>query len=421
MNTSNLFFRFGISLAIGILVGMQREFAKENQGQDLAAGIRTFGLLSLSGCAAALLSDLLHSALPFIGITIITGLFFAINYYVDAKNGKIGLTTKMALVLTFMAGGLAYWPYTSTIAIALAVTTTVLLSVKVQLHRFVQHLTIEDMYATLKFAVITAIILPILPNKTFGIPPFDIFNPLKLWLFVVFISGISFIGYILIKMIGSKKGIELTGLLGGLASSTAVTASFTGKSKVNPELYRPFALAIIVAWTVMFVRVLVVVAVINPALVKPILIPIIGAIIIGIGYSAYLWEAERTDRQHHEIPFSNPFELGLAIKFGILFAAILFFTRATQIYFGNTGVYVSSFFSGLADVDAIAFSMAKLSNGIGGIDHTIAARAIVLASVANTIFKSGIVMMSGSNKLKKAILPGSILMIVASISLMFFV
>jgi uncharacterized membrane protein (DUF4010 family) len=419
-NDSSLFLRFGISLAVGILVGIQREFASEPHTKELAAGVRTFGLLGLVGCSAALLSDLLHSPLPLVCVIIAMAAFFSINYYIDAAAGKPGLTTKASMVLTLCAGALAYWQQTTTLAVALAVTTAVLLSIKIPLHRFVKHLTHEDVSASLKLAVITAIVLPILPNRPFGSPPFDIFNPLKLWLFVVFISGISFVGYVLIKVAGAKKGIGLTGLLGGMASSTAVTLSFTAKSRERQDLSKPFALAITVAWTVMFVRVLAVVAVLNIALVKPILLPIAGSIAAGLLCCAFLYRAGKTDHRH-DVAFANPFELGLAIKFGLLFALILLFSRATQVYFGDNGVYASSFLSGMADVDAIAFSMARLSRGIGGIDPLIASRAIVLAAVANTLVKGCIVLFTGAPALKRAILPGFILIMVVGVALSFLV
>jgi uncharacterized membrane protein (DUF4010 family) len=344
--------------------------------------------------------------------------FFAINYYVDATAGKPGLTTKASLMLTLLAGGLAYWQQTTALAAALAVATTVILSIKMPLHRFVKHLTHDDISAALKFAVITAIVLPILPNRMFGPAPFAIFNPRTLWLFVVFISGISFVGYVLIKVAGAKKGIGLTGLLGGMASSTAVTASFTAKSHEHAELAKPFALAITVAWTVMFVRVLAVVAVLNISLVKPILPPVIGSIVVGLVCCFFLYRSQKTDHRH-DVAFANPFELGLALKFGALFALILLFSRAMQVYFGSAGVYASSFLSGLVDVDAISFSMARLSRGIGGIDHVTAARGIILAAVANTLFKGCIVLFSGTPRLKRAILPGFILMMAAGVALSF--
>jgi uncharacterized membrane protein (DUF4010 family) len=417
--STSLFLRFGAALVIGVLVGLQREYAADTPTKEIPAGIRTFGLLGLVGCSSALFSDQFKSPWPFVGVVGTIGVFFAISYYVDATKGKPGLTTKVSLILTLLAGGLAYWPRTLTLAVALAVTMTALLSVKVQLHRFVRHLTHEDVFAALKLAVITAIILPILPNHVFGPPPFDIFNPFKLWLFVVFISGISFVGYVLIKSAGPNKGIGLTGLLGGLASSTAVTLSLTGRSREQPNLSKPFGFAIIVAWTVMFLRVLAAVAVLNSSLIRFLWIPIVGSVAAGLVYCLYLFARQRTEKHKHEVPFSNPFELGVAIKFGLLFALILLFSRVTQVYFGSVGVYLSSFLSGMADVDAISFSMAKLSRGTGGLDPAIAARAIVIAATANTIVKGGIVLASGPPQLKRAVLPGFILMLAVGIGLAF--
>jgi uncharacterized membrane protein (DUF4010 family) len=417
--STSLFFRFGAALAIGVLVGLQREYASDAPTKELPAGVRTFGLLGLVGCAAALLSDLLKSAWPFVGIVATTGIFFAISYYMDATKGKPGLTTRVSVILTLLAGGLAYWPQTLTLAVAVAVAMTVLLSIKVPLHRFVRHLTHEDVFAVLKLAVITAIVLPILPNRVFGPPPFDIFNPFKLWLFVVFISGISFVGYILIKVAGPNKGIGLTGLLGGLASSTAVTLSLTTRSHEHPNLARPFALAIILAWTVMYLRVLAAVAILNVALIEHLRIPILASVATGLAYCGYLFARQRTEKHRHEIPFDNPFELGLAIKFGLLFAIVLLFSRVAQVYFGDIGVYLSSFLSGMADVDAISFSMAKLSRAAGGLDLSIAARAIVIAATANTVVKGGIVLISGVPQLKRAVLPGFILMLAVGAGLAF--
>jgi uncharacterized membrane protein (DUF4010 family) len=418
MNESSLFFRFGVSLVIGILVGLQREFASDTHDRELAAGVRTFGLVGLAGCSAAYVSDLLHSPWPLVGVILTLGVFFAINYFIDASHGKPGLTTKASLILTLLSGSIAYFNHVA-LAVALAVSVTVLLSVKIQLHRFVRHLTREDIYAALKFAVITAIVLPLLPNRVFGPPPFDIFNPLTLWLFVVFISGIGFVGYVLVKLEGAQKGIGLTGFLGGLTSSTAVTVSLTQRSRENMELSRSFALAIIIAWTVMFVRVIAVVSVLNVAVVRPMLVPLCASIVVGLAYCLYLSRTRQAHSRQHDVAFANPFELGLAVKFGLLFALILLFSRTMQVYFGTSAVYFSGFLSGMADVDAVAFSMAKLSRGAAAIDSTIAARAIVLAAVANTLVKGIIVFAGGAPALKRAILPGYLAILLAGVSLAF--
>jgi uncharacterized membrane protein (DUF4010 family) len=420
MNESTLFLRFGTALAIGALVGLQREFASDNAHKPIAAGIRTFPLFALIGCSGALLADHFQNAWLLVSVIFVSGFFFAVNYYVEAKSGRIGMTTKAAAMITLLSGALCY-SGSITVAVALAVATTALLSVKIELHAFVHHLTRDDIYATLKFAAITAIILPVLPNHQLGPGEFAIFNPFKIWLFVVLISGISFIGYVLIKVAGSRTGIGLTGLLGGLASSTAVTLSLTRRSQQNPAFGRSFALAITLAWTVMFARVLAAVAILNAGLVQYLWIPVVASIAVGLAYCIYLWTREKLDKEKHSVPVSNPFELGLAIKFGLLFVIILFVSKAALVYFGTRGIYLSSFVSGLADVDAIALSMAKLSRAGGGVDATVAARAIIVATVANTLLKGVLVMAGGSRGLRRAIVPAFALMVITGLVVVFLV
>lgn len=419
MEESSLFLRFGVALVIGVLVGMQREYAFDTPGKELATGVRTLAVMGLLGCAGAFLSDIMNSPWPLAMVILIVGLFFALNYFIDAWNGNSGLTTEASGMLILLSGALTYWNQLA-LAVAIAVTTAVLLSIKPEMHRFVQRLTREDIYATMKFAVITAIVLPVLPNRVFGPAPFDIFNPYKIWLLVVLISGISFVGYILIKVVGARKGIGLTGLLGGLASSTAVTLSFTHKSKTDEEFSKPFAIAITVAWTVMFSRVIVEVAAVNLALAKQIFLPLLVPIGAGLAYCAYLFFRQKPD-QETDVTFHNPFELGPAVTFGLVFVFILFLSKAAHVYLGNAGIYLSSIVAGLADVDAIALSLADLSRGETGSGLQTAGRAVMLAAVSNTFFKGCLVIFMGAASLRRAILPGFFLMLVTGTAAAFII
>jgi uncharacterized membrane protein (DUF4010 family) len=417
MSQTTLFYRFGVALAIGFLVGLQREYAHGGPNKEISAGERTLALMGLVGCTAALLADELGSPWPFVGVVITLGALIAASYVVGAWRGDVGLTTEVSTLLTILAGAMCYWGYLE-LAAAVGVATTALLSVKLETDRFVRHITREDIRATLKFAIITAIVLPVLPNQSFGPPPVDVLNPHKIWLMIVFISGISFLGYVLIKVVGTRQGIGLTGLLGGLASSTAVTLSFSERSQSEQKLDKPFALAIIVAWTTMFPRVLLEVAALNASLLRLLWGPMVAAAAVGVGYSIYLYLSQRTD-ERGEVSFSNPFELGPALKFGMIYAIILLISRAAQVYLGNTGVYISSIVGGLADADAITLSMANLSSGEGGLEANIAARAVVLASMSNTAAKGSIVLVSGSPMLRKALWPGFLLMLATGIGVMF--
>jgi uncharacterized membrane protein (DUF4010 family) len=327
------------------------------------------------------------------------------------------MTTEIAAVVTVLAGALCFWDELA-LAVAIGVVMAALLSFKLELHGFAERLTREDIIAALKFALITAIVLPILPNQSFWPPPFDVLNPYRIWLIVVLISGISFLGYVLFKLLGTRRGTSLTGLLGGLVSSTATTLSFAERSRKNTNLAKPFAMAIMIAWTVMFARVLIEVWVVNRPLLEVLWIPVVLAGAAGLIYAAFLYLAPHNDDEE-DMQITNPFELRPAITFGLLFGLILLIARAAQMYLGDTGVFISAFVSGLADVDAITLSMAELS-GSGDITMSTAARAIIIAIMANTLVKGGIVFSSGSRSIRRALLPGFILILVAGISAVVF-
>ena len=418
MAQADLFYRFGIALIIGILVGLERERSAQQTNQELLAGVRTFALFALAGCTAALLSELLKSPWPFVLVAVIIGGLLAVAYFVSSGRKGHGLTTEVSAVVTILLGGLCYWDYLA-LAAAIGVVMTILLSFKLELHRFAQQISAEDIYATLKFAVITTVILPVLPNQSLGPPPFDVLNPYRIWLMVVFISGISFLGYVLMKLVDAERGIGLTGLLGGLVSSTAVTMSLAERSQRHPNLGRTFALAIILAWAVMFGRVLIEVAVVNRALLLVLWVPIAAATLAGLLYVGVLNYTQRSGRQEKVI-IANPFELATALKFGLLYGLILLIARVGQLYWSNTGVYLSSALAGIADVDAITLSLAQLSSQPGNVSMQTAARAIVLATLVNTGVKTGIVIFMGSATLRRAVLPGVLLIAAAGISAAFF-
>lgn len=408
----DLFLRFGVALAIGFMIGLQREYAFRTVERELVAGERTFALMGLVGALAAMSADLTSSAIAFLGVILLVGVFTAIAYFIDAWRGQVGLTTEIAILITVLIGALCYWNYL-TLAAALGIATTVLLSLKIETDQLVKALTREDIFAALQLAVISVIILPILPNESLLPPPFDVLNPFKIWLMVVFISGINFLGYVSIKFVGPERGIGITGLLGGLISSTGVTLGFSERSNREYALSKPFALAIMIAWTVMFARVLVEVGVLNLDLLGVVWLPITAAGIVGLLYCLYLHFSNRvsdTDTQE----FSNPFDLMSAIKFGLLYAVILVLARAAQLYFGDTGIYISSVVSGLADVDAITLSLAQLSDA-GGLDNKVAAQGIVLAVIANTIVKGSIVLLGGARQLKRALVPGMVLVLLTAL------
>jgi hypothetical protein len=199
----DLFYRFGAALLIGLLVGLQREYShlQQEQEEKLFGGVRTFALLGLLGCTAAFVAARAGSVLAFVVVIAISGGLIMIAYAVTARRGSIGMTSEASAVITVLAGALCYWGELE-LAAALGVAMTVLLALKLQAQTLVRNITQADVYATLTFAVIALVILPVLPRTSFGPPPFDVLVPYKIWLMVIFISGISFLGYLLIKIVG---------------------------------------------------------------------------------------------------------------------------------------------------------------------------------------------------------------------------
>jgi len=419
MDTTQTIARFGLAVVIGVLVGLQREYAHGTTQRELFAGARTLALIALVGCGAALLADLVSTTWVFVAALVAVGGLIAISYYVTASKGAIGLTSEIAAIAVFLIGALCYWGRLE-VAAALGVGTAVLLSLKVGVRRLVGQITEQDVIATLKFAVITAIVLPLLPNRTFGPAPLDVLNPQNVWLMVVFISAIGFIGYLLIKLVGARRGIGLTGLLGGLVSSTAVTLSFTQRSRGHAGLAKPFALAITVAWTMMFARVLVEAAVLNAQLLSTLWPPIVGAGGLGLAYCGYLLLFSRGKDDTSDVELKAPFELGPAFKFAIAYAAILVVSRGAQMLLGDPGVYISAAVSGIADVDAITLSLARMA-GAGTIEVGTASNAIVLAAMVNTAVKGGIVLALGATGLRRSIVPALGLILAAGLGLAFLI
>ncbi len=407
-----LYYRFAVALGIGILVGFERE-RRRRKGAELFAGVRTFAMLALIGATAGLLSDITKSVLPLVAAFLGVAALVLAAYMRTGQGGDgLGTTTEVTGLLMVLVGAVCYYNYI-TLAAALGVVMLVLLSLKPQLHRFAQAIAYEDIYATLKFAVVSLIVLPILPDRSFGPPPFDVLNPHNIWWMVVLISGISFAGYVLMKWVDVSRGIGLTGLLGGLVSSTAVTLSFTGRSKQDPKLAPAFALAIVAAWSVMFARVLVVVGAVNRPLLLMLLPPMLAGVAASLLY-AYLLYQRQPDVATDGIEFNNPFELAPALKFGLVYVVVLLVVRVAELFFGTIGVYVSSVLSGTVDLTAITLSMAQLSR-TSQLDRGTATLAITLAVLSNTVVKAGIVAVLGTGALRRWLLP-SVPLIVAAVA-----
>jgi len=380
--------RLGVALAIGLMVGLQREFAhrhEQNARAGLFAGARTFTLISLLGATSGLAADLLQA--PFVVLLTLAsvGALLTVAHYIGAQRGDIGLTTEMAGLLTFLIGLLCYLDRL-VLAAALGVGLTWLLTLKPQTRLLAERISREDVYATLKFGLITVVLLPLLPDRSYGPPPFDVLVPREIWLMVVFISAISFLGYVLTQVLGARRGLGLTGLLGGLASTVAAS--------------------ILLAWAAMVVRLALILAVLSPALLEATALPLGASLLLGAAYGVFLYRHRLPRPSDAEAPLKNPFELKPALLFGLLYALILLLANTARLYLGASGLYASSLIGGAADSDAVVLSVAQLTRTGTDLPLEIAARSVILATVANTVVKAGLAWTLGAPDLRRPILIG---------------
>ncbi|MFP5486952.1 MAG: MgtC/SapB family protein, partial [Acidimicrobiia bacterium] len=414
--------RLGVAVAVGLLIGLQRQFAKQHDPDDMFAGARTFALIALMGGASSLLTIRFDSILPIVFGFGAVAAIVGIGYLGGVRSGSMGLTTEMAALVTFAGGALA-GDGQYTVSVALAVATTALLAAKPYTYAFVERLDREDVEATVQFAVLVALVLPVLPREPIGPSPFDAASPFKIGLMVVFILGLSFLGYVLIKVVGARRGIGLTGILGGLVSSTAVTLTMSERSKHSSGLRRPLAMALLLAWAIMYGRVVVEVAVVNADLLRDVALPIgVGGAVTALWAGWVMFRHDDADGSDEDAQrFTNPFRVGPAIQFGLLYGVVLIGSKALSEWLGDAGVYIGAITSGLADVDAITLSMAELSRGDGSVGDQTAANAIVLAAASNAIVKGGLVWVLGSRTLGRLVTPAVAGAVVTSVALTFAV
>ena len=411
-----LLWGFAAAFLIGALVGIERE-KKKSESDDLGiGGVRTFILFSLSGAMAAWLADRLGSgwvfAVPLLGIAALA----VAGYLAQArvKPRSLGLTTEVAAITVYLLGGACVAGHLE-IALALGVALSAILAYKQPLHDLVDKLGTDDLEAGVKLLAATFIILPLLPHE--AIDPWGAIAPYSLWLLVILIAGLSLIGYVATRALGPEKGAAVTGLAGGLVSSTAVTLTFARQSHDEGDRSDDaLATGLLLAWGIMFVRVIVEVAVVHASLVPPLLLPMGAMGLVTLALAA--WFAARS-RAHTvpagEVSLRNPFSLYSAAKFALFFAIVLLAVKLVQIYSPGRGYYVVAALAGLTDVDAITLSMAALVRDGGAEAHTGVA-AIVVASLTNTVVKCGMIVALASAGLRRRALVATALLLVAGLA-----
>ena len=386
------------SAGLGALIGLIRQWSEQTEHADRAGfgGVRTHTFWAILGCLAAVGSrDFTPLAFPIVIAVVAIHLVFAPR---SEKSASPGSTSFAASLLTLFIGALVAWDRTQT-AVVVAALTMVLLGLKQPIHAWTRAFTPADIGGTLQFVAITGVVLPLVPDRPFG--PLNAFNPYSTWLMVVLISGLGFVGYIAMRLLGTRAGILVTSLLGGLASSTASTLAFSRRSREDPALSSDYAFAVVVACTVMLPRVAIVVFLLSPELGLRIA-PALGAMALpAIAYAVFhLWSGRGGDRGSVASPgVANPLGLFTAIKFALLYAVIAFLVKAATHLGWQSSLLPLSFISGLTDMDAIALSMTN-NQRAGTVALELAARAIVIAAIANSLLKAGLAAGLGSPQLR---------------------
>ncbi|MDZ7700820.1 MAG: MgtC/SapB family protein [Halobacteriales archaeon] len=382
-----------VAFGIGALIGLEREHAESG---GTFAGSRTFPLFALYGALVGLFFPTLLP-LAFVAIALPLTVAYAGKVWTD---GDIGLTTLTAALLTVVLGAMTTHSRVATsLAIIVAGVMTVLLTSKGRIHEFADRIEDAERRATIQFILVVLVVFPLLPNRELSVL-FGL-NPRFVWLMVVLVTGLSFVAYVLSRVVGAHRGIALTGILGGFVSSTATTVSMANRTAETPDLYRVCAFSTIIAAVVMFPRAIIEIAIVNRSLLPHVLVPL-GAMTIAGGMVAGAIYWRTSGEAAIEVDIENPFRLRPALFFGALFAAVLLVSEYANAWLGTSGVYATAFVSGLADVDAIALTLSRLA-AEGAITSEVATTGIVIAAVANTVVKAGLAWVLGTGRLGRLV------------------
>jgi len=390
---------FLTALAIGLLIGLERE-----RNPTAKAGLRTFALVALAGAAAAVLASV-FSAPSIIGVGLAAVAFTMIaayyHHHEEFHEWDPGTTTIAAVIACYLLAAMVMSGY-ARLAVILAVLVTILLYFKAELRGAARGLERRDLISILQFAVVTFVVLPLLPDRGFG--PYAVLNPRHIWLMVVLISGVSLAGYVALRVIGPARGALLLGLFGGLVSSTATTLSFSRYARAQSAGADLSATVIIAANLVLLLRLAVITAVVAPgALIM--VAPVLGVALLS-GGATYLFGSRHNgkDAQLSVPPIDNPSELRPALGFAALYAAVLLLSAWLVDLVGSQGIYAIAAVSGLTDVDAITLSALRLY-GTGTLSIVQVATAAVIAISANVVFKLAITFVVGGSDLFRRCLP----------------
>lgn len=392
-----------LSIGLGTLIGIERE--RRAKG-EIFAGVRTFALVTLLGYLSALSKEFLGNVfglyIAFTGVSLIA----IVNHFLTYKKIKrVGVTSEIAFIIGFLIGVFVYFdsfPYV--IPVSLSILTTLILFSREAAHKFARHLKRKELRDVIIFSILAFIILPILPDKY--LDPLQIFNPYLIWLSIVLILAISFLGYVGVKIFGSK-GLIISGFFGGLFSSTFVTATMAERIKEKEKLFYPSISAIFLSFSTAYLRLLTILLIFNFKLLDYLLFPLL---LLSILTACFIYPFIKGRKSKREmVKLKSPLSFKAAFQFGLVLILILAFIKITLRIFPEEGIYLVSFLSGMADVDAITISLS-----VSEIYLDLVAKCIILATISNTIFKFFLLnSIAGFGISKRVILQFSFLLIIS--------
>lgn len=390
--------RYLTALAVGLLMGLERE-----RNPSALAGLRTFGLTGLFAALVAHLSQ--HLAAPWligVGLALTGASMIAAYWRAPHDSADPGTTTVAALTLCYMLGTLI-WFGNIQLAVMLGVGATMLLYFKPELRGFSERLSRRDLLSVLQFAVLSVIVLPLLPNRDMG--PYDALNPYQIWWMVVLIAGVGLAGYAALRLVGPRRGAVVLGILGGLVSSTATTLAFSRHARNNPGMIPVSVIVIVLANLVLLVRLAAIVAVVAPATLLHFVPVLTGGLVVGGAATLYGFRMLKPQGQAPELPISNPTELRGALTFGALYTVVLLTAAVMSDWVGKGGLYLVSLVSGLTDVDAITLTTLRLY-AQEALDMPVAINVVLIAILSNMVFKSTLAVLIGGRAMARHAIAG---------------
>jgi uncharacterized membrane protein (DUF4010 family) len=390
-----ILYRLGVALAIGLLVGLERGWRQRDEAEgERTAGLRTYTLAALLGGVSAVLASLTSPAFLGLSFLAFTLGFSAFSWLEATSERNFSVTGVVAGMLTFALGAYAVLGDVR-VAISAGVTVTLILALKQPLHTWLRSLSWLEIRAALILLAMTFLALPLLPDRP--IDPWGAINPAKIWLLAIIIAGISFVGYIAMRVTASHAGIALMALAGGLASSTATTVTLAGMAREHPAASPLVAAGILLSGSVMIARVLAIASAINNALLVPLLWPLGAAASIMLAVAGALFLLKRgSEASHPNLDMKTPFDLGTALKLAGLIALISLLAKWLIATVGERALTILAAVSGIADVDAITLSLSRLS--LEGVGASTAVECIGIAVAVNTVVKAGMTFWLGTGK-----------------------